>query len=147
MADNKTLEMIINEIETGNVQVLFSGWSFTGGRSFGDSYIFDLVRGNKKCGYAEDNNSGRVEVELDKQNTWLYETDPVYQKVIDTVAKAFFRDDKEVVEKITYKGDRYMPCGNGDISREDVLTGRWKISDTWEDVMTGKIDLKHDIVC
>lgn len=126
---------VLHAIKNGEVQVKWNSWFFAGGRDWGSSTNYTLFCDGKECGRIEDSEVDGLTVTIGSFEWHEPMSDSEYgapadkefgETIRDEIEKAFIRDDKEFVDKISCNGEIYYPCDFEDISRDDVLSGRWE---------------------
>ncbi len=121
---------VLREISKGNIKVKWDSWSFSGGRDYGNWDAFTLSKDGNEYGRIELNDAEGVTIIVDGE-TLCYEEDNQFfwDKADKILTDALRRDDAEFVAKISNEsGMIFMPRDNGDISREDVLSGRYVVN-------------------
>lgn len=143
--NRKPLKMTDVEImiRSGALNVKWDNWFFAGGRDWGDQDTYFLLRDGKEVGILQDNHDHGITIELDSVRICdeLNEDDLV-QYMEETLAMALRRDDKELMKalRIDDYTSFYLPRDYCDISREDVIKGRWN-SDLYM-----RLDERQDIL-
>ena len=112
---------ILEQISNGNITVKWEGWSFGGGRDWGDWHGFKMYRNGKAYGHLS-LGTNYMSIEIDKDGYAIELSEKQGNEAYAVLLEAIKRDDKELMSKINGN----LPCGYEDISREDVLTGYWK---------------------
>ncbi len=124
----REIEILISQIKNEVLTVKWDGWVFTGGRDWGDWTQYELYKNKEKYGSVEVNTRNGIEIMIgDELLVGDYNKEPLAATLEETLINAISRDDKEIAEKITIDGALCLPQDYGDISREDILTGRWTI--------------------
>lgn len=115
------LKEVLDAIEKGCLSVKWKGWSFSGGRDWGDWHTFEILKGTEKVGEI-DLSADYANVEIgDKCIFDIKENIDLAKKVL---MKALARDDKELCEKITdADGNIKLPEDYDDIERTEILGG------------------------
>ncbi len=118
-----------NMIRSGALNVKWDNWFFAGGRDWGDQDTYFLLRNGNEIGILQDNHDHGITIELDGVRICddLNEDDLVVN-MEEALALAMRRDDPELMSALGIDENTtfYLPRDYGDISREDVLEGKWK---------------------
>lgn len=132
---------IMEKIQRGSYHVFYDGWCFTGGRDIGDSLCFDIKNDSNQIvgGLSHTDSAGYMDGEVTIRmmdpcfsgNEWYNSCSPaIYFLVKTTVYDAVKRDDKEICRHLCGKnGVLSFSRDFCDIYREDVLSGRYDMSD------------------
>jgi hypothetical protein len=115
------LKEVLDAIEKGCLSVKWKGWSFSGGRDWGNWHTFEILKGVEKIGEI-DLSFDYVNVELEDKCIFdIKEHIDLAEKVL---MEALARDDKELCEKITdVNGNIKLPEDNDDIARAEIIGG------------------------
>lgn len=127
---------VLDNLACGNVKIKYNRWSFSGGHTYGDFDDFDIIEDNKKIALLRINmNHNEIEYNPsfylrndDYSQDLLAElNDEDYGNVCDDIYNNYLpRDDREFCVKITgADGQLYFPRDCGDVSREDIMSGKW----------------------
>lgn len=120
---------VLNKIEKGDIKVKWRGWFFAGGRDYGDEQMFDLFDANgNPYGGLEINEMHGLTISDADCNPISNEVndEEVVRSAEDIIYNAIQRDDKELVDCLSKDGGfKGCPADYCDISRGDILEGRW----------------------
>lgn len=135
-------EKIGNDIRDGKTNIRFDKWSFSGGRDE-DCWEFSLLKNDEALGYVRLYPLKRyVSVNYDNVccdncgwNTRVNEQ--VFDFYDIVVREALKRDDAEYSSKsVDEHGNVILPEDMDDISREDILSGEYNVSEgTWQSLI------------
>ncbi|MBO4847055.1 MAG: hypothetical protein J5525_12295 [Lachnospiraceae bacterium] len=119
---------VLDDVQTGALQVYWKAWSFSGGRDYGDDQIYSLMKGDEVFGEIYVNECNGVTVRDSKGDILSYEVNE--SSLLETADRILYnavqRDDKKIVKILSYDGQFLgLPRDYHDITRSDVIEGRW----------------------
>lgn len=129
MNNTANVLMILEDVHSGNLKVFWNGWSFSGGRDHGDEQFYALIDSNDDVfGTISINDIHGVTIRKANDELICYELNEA--NITDTADRilyqAILRDDKKLVNILSHYGDfPGLPRDYHDITRDDVLSGRW----------------------
>lgn len=128
---NAKMTELFNHIKDATIKVKWDSWFFAGGRDYGDATRYELVHWTgKHYGTIDCNDIYGITIRtvLDGylcNDCWDKE---IITALAELLNYALHRDDEDLISKLPHDeyGEVVVPKDFCDISREDVLTGRWK---------------------
>ncbi len=121
------MKEVLHQITTGDITVKWHGWQFSGGRDWGNWHRIDLFKDGKEYGLIDLGDNG-LTMEINGKELCTDLKDGHIEVHAGKILRfALERDDKELIEKLSTdtEGNFVFPEDYGDITREDVLTGRY----------------------
>ena len=113
------IKEVLDAIEKGCITVRWSGWSFTGGRDWGNWHTFELLKGSEKIG-SIDLATDYVNVEVNGETIFDIKEEITRAEAVLMIALA--RDDKELCAVITDdNGNIKLPEDNEDIDCKQIM--------------------------
>lgn len=124
-------EEILSRILKGELTVRWAYWFFSGGRTFGDGHSYNIFKNGILVYTIDVNETNGLDIHDSEGNTICYALDvgDLVKTAYETLLNAVERDDKEIVKALSDKDGKFLglPRDYGDITREDVLEGRWSV--------------------
>ncbi len=121
------MKEVLHQISTGMINVKWNGWQFAGGRDWGNWHRFTLYKGENVTGNIDFGDNG-LTIEVDGKELCADLKDKHLEDHAEKILRrALIRDDKELVDKLptNAEGNFILPEDYEDITREDILTGRY----------------------
>ena len=131
---------LLGALNAGKLKIKYNGWSFSG-RDYGDFDDFDILENDEKLALLRiSTNYNRFEYCRSYYDSYYDNDNSVYSQdfnfecsdydyddICDDIYDKYLpRDDAEFCAKLTgVDGMRYFPRKDYDVSREDVMSGKW----------------------
>lgn len=126
--DSSTIKKLLDNIRLGKVSVQWKEWSFSGGKTYGDYDLYNLIKDGKTYGSIEVNMDNGISIWLNGQTVCTdIKTASFCENVEALLAEGIIRDDMELVNKLGRddEGNIKLPRDFSDITREGVLSGQY----------------------
>ena len=125
----KVLE-ILNLIHKGELTIRWRYWFFSGGRPYGEGHQYDVFKKGEAVYMLALNDSNGLDIRKANSGESIcldFDDENIVKMARDVLNDAIKRDDTQIVAIMTTKDGKFLglPCGYEDITREDVLEGRW----------------------
>ncbi len=126
-----TVLQILDNIRTGKFTVKWGYWFFSGGRTYGEGHHYDILQNGIPVYSIMVNEENGLDIRKADGENVCFELDEgnILTTTNVILINAVKRDDKELVKVLSDENGTFLglPRDYGDISREDVLEGRWTI--------------------
>lgn len=125
-----TILKVLDQIRQGSLRIKWDSWCFTGGRDWGDWDMFKIYNLNgTEYGFLELNQRNGLNISqttVDQTICYESEDENVFKEAEKLVYEVIKRDDPEIVAMLSRDGEFLgFPKDFGDISRTEVLNGKW----------------------
>lgn len=126
---DELFKSFLHGVENGALEIMYDSWSFSGGRDWGDWHGYTVYKEGDEVGSVNVSAGypNRVEIRVEGLYDKTFEGAEYCKAINKVLMNALKRDDPEFVEacKNTFGGEFGLPADNFDISREDIISGRY----------------------